>query len=264
MASEFRRFQNAFEANKTVMNCSTSLKFVPEKQLAKPRFLQDLGRIKLEMIQKVLSSIGHSNDKKADFAPVDRQAEDFISQFEASSHTEILELFPIKPCSSLGSNPEVTENKVSLPFAIGQIDPDSRSVASKAPEQPSTTQLTIFYNGAMNVYDVSAEKAQGIMNLASANSSRNTTFTISSSKIEQISKPLPSNPSSNPVHENQPQTPPLGLEIARKLSLQCFLRKRKERYNRVAPYTTMKPATLPCKAEKESDDQIILSLASPS
>lgn len=262
MASEFRRFQNAFEANKTVMNCSTSLKFVPDKQLAKPRFLQGLGRIKPEMMQKVLSSIGHSDDKKADFARV--EAEDFNSQFEASNHTEILELFPIKPCSSLGSNPEVPENKVSLPFAIGQIDPDSRSVASKVPEQPSTTQLTIFYNGAMNVYDVSAEKAQGIMNLASANSSRNTTFTISSSKIEQISKPLPSNPPSNPVRENQPQTPPLGLEIARKLSLQCFLRKRKERFNRVAPYTTMNPATLPCKAEKESDDQIILSLASPS
>lgn len=262
MASEFRRFQNAFEANKTVMNCSTTLKFVPEKQLAKPRFLQGLGRIKPEMMQKVLSSIGHSDDKKADFARV--EAEDFNSQFEASNHTEILELFPIKPCSSLGSNPEVTENKVSLPFAIGQIDPDSRSVASKVPEQPSTTQLTIFYNGAMNVYDVSAEKAQGIMNLASANSSRNTTFTISSSKIEQISEPLPSNPPSNPVRENQPQTPPLGLEIARKLSLQCFLRKRKERFNRVAPYTTMNPATLTCKAEKESDDQIILSLASPS
>lgn len=262
MASEFRRFQNAFEANKTVMNCSTSLKFVPDKQLAKPRFLQGLGRIKPEMMQKVLSSIGHSDDKKADFARV--EAEDFNSQFEASNHTEILELFPIKPCSSLGSNLEVTENKVSLPFAIGQIDPDSRSVASKVPEQPSTTQLTIFYNGAMNVYDVSAEKAQGIMNLASANSSRNTTFTISSSKIDQISKPLPSNPPSNPVRENQPQTPPLGLEIARKLSLQCFLRKRKERFNRVAPYTTMNPATLTCKAEKESDDQIILSLASPS
>jgi hypothetical protein len=266
VASEFLRVQNASAANGTVVNGSTSWTFVPQKQLAKPRFMQDLSRIKPQMMQKVLSSIGLSEDKKADFALVNRQAEDFNGQSEESSHREMLELFPISTGSGLGSNPRVTENKITLPFAIGQTDPDSSSSApAKAPEQQSTAQLTIFYNGAMNVYDVSAEKAQAIMRLASANSSRKTRIsTISSSKIEQVSKPLPSKPASNAANGNQPQTPPVGLEIAKKLSLQSFLRKRKERFNSVAPYTTMKPATLPSKAEKESDDQIRLSLASSS
>nr|UXW62857.1 tify [Pinus koraiensis] len=259
-AFEFLRVQNACKEEKGV-NGSTSLKYGTGKQLAKPRFVQGLSRIKPEMMQKVLSSIGLSDHKKTDFATVKGQAEDFNFLSEASSHTEILELFPVKPDSSLDSSPKVIENKITLPFAIGQNDPDSRFVPAKAPGQQSTTQLTIFYNGAMNVYDVSAEEAQGIMNLASANSSRNTTSTISSSKIDQTSKPLPANPGSSPVNENKPQTPPIGLEIARKLSLQCFLRKRKERFNRVAPYTTMKSATLPSEAEKESEDQIILSLA---
>jgi hypothetical protein len=33
-----------------------------------------------------------------------------------------------------------------------------RSVPAKAPEQQSTAQLAIFYNGMVNVYDVPAEK----------------------------------------------------------------------------------------------------------
>jgi len=215
------------------------------------------------MMQKVLSSIRLSEDKKADFAPVNRKDEDFDGQSEASSHNKMLDLFPIKPGSCLVSSPIVTENKITLPFAIGQTDPNSRSVPAKAPEQQSITQLSIFYNGAMNVYNVSAEKAQGIMKLASGNSLKNTRkSTIFSSKIEQISKTLPAKPASNTVNDNQPQRLPVGLEIARKLSVQSFLRKRKERFNSLSPYTTMKPATLTCKAEKESEDQIILSLAS--
>jgi hypothetical protein len=251
-----------------VKDCS-SLEVGPENQLAKLRFMQDLWRIKPQMIQKALSSIGLSEYKNADFAHVNRQAEGFNGRSESSSHTEMLKLFPISAGSGFGSNPSITENKITSPFAIGQTDPDSsifsRFVPAKAPEQQHTAQLTIFYSGVINVYDVPAEKAQAIMRLASANSSSSTrTSTISSSKIEHISKPLPSKPASNSVNEIQAQRPPVGLEIVRKLSLQRFLQKRKERFNSVAPYTTMKPATLPSKAEKESDEQIMLSLACSS
>lgn len=263
VALEFLRVQNAFEANGKVMNDNTCLEFVPGKQLAKHRLMQDLSRIKPQMMQKVLSSIGSPEDKKANFAHVNRQPEGFDGSSETSSHAEMLKLFPVS--TGFGSNPRVTEKNINLPFAIGQADSDSRSVPAKVPEQQSINQLTIFYNGTVNVYDVPADKAEAIMSLAVANSSSNTAIsTMTRPKIEQIWKPLPSKPASNAVKENQIQRLPVGLEIVRKLSLQRFLEKRKERINSVAPYTTLKTATLVSKEGKRSDDQIILSLACPS
>lgn len=263
VAFEFLRVQNASEANGMVVNGSTSLELGPGKQLAKPRFMQDLSRIKPQMMQKVLSSIGSPEDKKANFAHVNRQPEGFDGSSETSSHAEMLKLFPVS--TGFGSNPRVTEKNINLPFAIGQADSDSRSVPAKVPEQQSINQLTIFYNGTVNVYDVPADKAEAIMSLAVANSSSNTAIsTMTRPKIEQIWKPLPSKPASNAVKENQIQRLPVGLEIVRKLSLQRFLEKRKERINSVAPYTTLKTATLVSKEGKRSDDQIILSLACPS
>lgn len=265
VATQFLRVQNASEANGTALNGtgSTNLENFAGKQLAKPRFMQDLSRIRPQMMQKVLSSIGLSEDKKADFAHVISQAEGSNEQSELPSHAELMELFPVG--TGFGSNPKATETNIALPFENGQTAPDSRSVPAKASEQPCTTQLTIFYNGSMNVYDVPTEKAQAIMRLASSNSSLNTrTSPTTSSKIEQISKPLPSKPKSNAVNGSQTQRPPVGLEIVRKLSLQRFLQKRKERINNVTPYTTMKTATLPSKVGNDSEDQIFLSLACPS
>jgi len=254
VASEYLRVQNPSEANETVVNGSNSLEFSPGKHQAKPRFLQDLSRIKPQMMLKLLSSNKLSEDKKVDFA----FAEGFNRQAEASSHEEMMELFPLS--TGFGSNPRVTERNITLPSEIGLTDPNSRCVLAKVPEKPSTAQLTIFYNGAMNVYDMPTAKAQAIMKLASANSSSKTRIsTITSGKIEQ----QPSKPALNAVNENQPQKLAVGMEIVRKLSLQRFLQKRKERFNSVAPYSTMETATSPWKAGKDSDDQIILSLSCP-
>ena len=86
--------------------------------------MQDLSRIKPQMMQKVLSSIGPPEEKKTGFAHVNRQAEGFDGRSEISSHAEMLKLFPVS--TGFGSNPRVTEKNINLPFAIGQGDLDSR------------------------------------------------------------------------------------------------------------------------------------------
>ena len=88
--------------------------------------MQDLSRIKPQMMQKAFSSIGLSEDKKANFSHGNRQAKGFNGRSEASSHIETLELFPMSTGSDFSSNPRDAENKITLPFVIGQTDPDSR------------------------------------------------------------------------------------------------------------------------------------------
>jgi hypothetical protein len=82
--------------------------------------VQDLSRIKPQMMQKALSSIGLSEDRKADFAQVNHQAKGFNGRSEAPSQAEKMELFPV----SMGfrSNTRVPEKKFTLPFAIRQTD----------------------------------------------------------------------------------------------------------------------------------------------
>lgn len=267
VASEFLRIQNSSESNGTVRKGSTGLEFGHGKQQGKLRCMLSFGNtLNLSCRSTFRSTSGIcdlSEENKVDFTYVNRQAEGLNGKSEGSSHAEIMELFPVS--TGFGSNPRVTVTNITVPFAIGLTDPNSRSVLAKADEQPSTAQLIIFYNGETNVYDdMSDEKAQAIMKLASTNSSNNSRqSTISSRKIEQIAQQKPSKPALNAVNENQSQGPPLDLEIVRKLSLKRFLEKRKERFNSVAPYATMKRANLPSKAEKDSDEQIILSLGYP-
>jgi hypothetical protein len=59
--------------------------------------MQDLSRIKPQMMQKVLSSIGLSENKNADFTHVNRQVQGFNVRSEALRHMEMLELFLFKP-----------------------------------------------------------------------------------------------------------------------------------------------------------------------
>jgi hypothetical protein len=74
--------------------------------------VQDLWRIKPQMMQKVLSSIGLSEDKKTDFAHVNHQAKGFNGCSEASSHAEMMELFPVS--RGFGSNPRVAEKNITV------------------------------------------------------------------------------------------------------------------------------------------------------
>lgn len=218
--------------------------------------MQHLSRIKPQMMLKLLSSKKLSEDKKVDFA----QTKVFHTPSDASRNAEMMELFPLG--TGFGSNPRVTETNITLPSQIGLTNPNpSHCVLAETPQKLSTAQVTIFYKGAVNVYDLPAEKVQDIVKLASANSSSDrTTSTITSAKIEQISQQQPSKPTVNVVNQNQPQKLAVDMEIAKKLALKRFLQKRKERFNSVAPYTTVERATLPWKVGKDSDDQIILSL----
>lgn len=253
---DFLSVQNACKEGKGVTG-STS----PGKLLAKPR-LQDLLRIKPQMMQKVFSSIGLAEDRKADFALVNHEAKGFNGRSELSIHAEMMELFPLT--TGFGLSTKVEEKDIAVPFAIRQTDPaSSRSVPAKAPEQQSTAQLAMFYNGMVNVYDLPAEKAEAIMRVAGDNSSSKTIAPqINCNKIKHLLKSLPSNPGSNADNdEDPPERLAAGLEIVRKLSVQRFLQKRKERIKSVAaPYTNMNTASSPSKAE----DTIILSLACPS
>eukprot|EP00253_Pinus_taeda_P007603 PITA_07603 len=201
---EYLHVQNASEANATVMKQTNSLEFGPEKHQARTRFMQHLSRVKPEMMLKLISSNKLSEDKKV----------------------EIMELFPLT--TGFGSNPRVTESNISLPSEIGLTNP--KCVVAEVPEKLSTSQFTIFYNGVVNVYDIPADKVEDIMKLVSSNSSSNKrTYKITSGKIEEISGEQPSKSALNAVNENQPQKVAAGMEIVKKLSLQRFLQKRKER-----------------------------------
>jgi len=171
-----------------------------EKRLAEPRVaLQGLSWIKPEMVQQVLSSIGLPKERNS---------------VEAPSRGDSMNLFPRNRTAS---------NDTVLP----QIA-DSRSVSASITDKQSPPRLTIIYNGVVNVYHVSPEKAEAIMQLASS-ANKSTTPTVSNGSNgskEEIAKPCAA--SSQQIKKaNQ------GLPIARKLSLQRFLEKtqRQNKFN---------------------------------
>ncbi|GLJ10342.1 hypothetical protein SUGI_0126500 [Cryptomeria japonica] len=125
------------------------------------------------------------------------------------------------------------------PDMEGLLQPLLRAAGSAVPEKQSgaTAQLTIFYDGMVNVYDdLSADKAQAIMLLASSGNNGNFR-----------SQPPPEKSVSLAIY-NQPTRKVSDLPIARKQSLQRFLEKRQDRRHAKAPHAreeNVKPSPHP-------------------
>lgn len=100
--------------------------------------------------------------------------------------------------------------------------PTPRTASEDGPEK---APLTIFYNGAVSIFNVSPDKVESILKLA----------------VEGIAKNVESTDSkaANPSCEQRQLLETLNgdLPIARRKSLQRFLEKRKDRLTSVSPYT---------------------------
>eukprot|EP00253_Pinus_taeda_P029201 PITA_29201 len=121
------------------------------------------------------------------------------------------------------------------------------SAASTIPSKKSGAQLTIFYGGAVNVYDdIPADKAEAILLIASSGSyssyprTRVQNGPCATQTEQKTSLPVVRLSDETGIH-NQPASCKVNIDlpITRKHSLQRFLEKRKERLNAIAksPYT---------------------------
>ncbi|KAA8536576.1 hypothetical protein F0562_029054 [Nyssa sinensis] len=130
----------------------------------------------------------------------------------------------IPPKCGGGFRPTSNLERVLLP----EIKNDAVFQTSSG-DKGSTAQLTIFYSGNINVYDnVPIDKAQAIMLLAGG-----------SSFAAPVVTKLPDNDLKKPLQRsNLPSVCKLQAElpIARKHSLQCFLKKRRDRIINKSPY----------------------------
>lgn len=205
--------------------------------------------IKPQMVQQAFSSRGLYKE----YCKASRDSQD--PKFEAASRI-LKELFPqSKGC---GSNPTGEQN-IAI-FGRNSGSSIDRSAYTTPPGKPFNSQLTIFYNGTVNVYDVVEKQAKDIIRLASNEISSQQLHSadfdshapskpitiLSTSTNNQTEEPLPLNPNSknSTLQQIVIQKLHTDLPLQRKQSLQRFLQNRKEyRMNRAAPYNSQSSHT---------------------
>ncbi|XVE67469.1 hypothetical protein DITRI_Ditri08aG0163900 [Diplodiscus trichospermus] len=141
--------------------------------------------------------------------------------------------------------------KFSRPLSLleRQLLPGIRcdEIQTSTDDKSSKAQLTIFYAGVVNVYDdVSAEKAQAIMLLAGERSWSRPR--ASHEKLKTVAKTPLNRPNVESPCKLQAEIP-----IARKISLQHFLEKRRRRMINNSPYAPVAAKAINRDEEKENE-----------
>ncbi|XP_006657953.1 protein TIFY 10b-like [Oryza brachyantha] len=139
---------------------------------------------------------------------------------------------------------------------FGQQDAAAAREQEQEPEQEKR-QLTIFYGGKVLVFnDFPADKAKGLMQLASKGSpvAQNVTAPAPTTVTDntKVHAPLSSLPAAQVEAQKPARANASDLPIARKASLHRFLEKRKDRLNAKTPYQASPSDATPVKKEPES------------
>eukprot|EP01018_Ginkgo_biloba_P017275 Gb_05280 [translate_table: standard] len=236
----------------------------PSEELKKRRSMHCLSKIKPQMLQQVLAFRGllESKVESKDSGVSDRV------EYPTSVPLQLMPLFPehagfdSTPTTNLDSKlhtksiQEGYEIAPKSPFlqdhySVPTSTATLRSSASAAsPGKRSAPQLTIFYNGSVNAEAIRLAAAGSNQNSLHENPSGRDYLYIPGSDASNrnpfISSSVPTTAitdySTTPLFDSK-----LDLPIARKRSLQRLLKKRKDRLNSVAPYTTsskLKPFSL--------------------
>ncbi|GLJ49986.1 hypothetical protein SUGI_1063120 [Cryptomeria japonica] len=181
-----------------------------------------LGKIRPHMLQQVLSHGCFSDSEKF-------QRQSYIG---VSEGIKTLDLFPQH---SLGFQSNCKKDDSQSALLDREIHEISEATTTN---RTSSAQLTIFYNGAVKVYDhVSSRKAEAIIMLAFANEDA-LPSTTASNCLRKKSDSNSEESTGGVKQSHAVETSNSNLPIANKLSLQRFLQKRKDRMSRVIPYTT--------------------------